>query len=106
MRRVLIGLVKGYRLLISPMLPPSCRFYPTCSEYAVEALSQHGALKGGWLTLRRLGRCHPFCAGGVDPVPGTSPDPSCSSCSADPDVESTGSRADARHGPHAVQSRD
>jgi len=102
MRRVLIGLVKGYRLLISPMLPPSCRFYPTCSEYAVEALSQHGALKGGWLTLRRLGRCHPFCAGGVDPVPGTSSGPSCSSCNTEPDA----SRADAHHGPHAVQSRD
>ncbi|WP_410474483.1 membrane protein insertion efficiency factor YidD [Guyparkeria sp. TX1] len=102
MRRVLIGLVKGYRLLISPMLPPSCRFYPTCSEYAVEALSQHGALKGGWLTLRRLGRCHPFCAGGVDPVPGTSSAHGCSRCQ----LESDASRADAHHGPHAVQSRD
>lgn len=102
MRRVLIGLVKGYRLLISPMLPPSCRFYPTCSEYAVEALSQHGAFKGGWLTLRRLGRCHPFCAGGVDPVPGTSSAPGCSRCH----PESDASRADAHHGPHAVQSRD
>lgn len=102
MRRVLIGLVKGYRLLISPMLPPSCRFYPTCSEYAVEALSKHGALKGGWLTLRRLGRCHPFCAGGVDPVPETSSEPGCSRCQ----PESEASRADAHHGPHAVQSRD
>lgn len=102
MRRVLIALVKGYRLLISPMLPPSCRFYPTCSEYAVEALSQHGALKGGWLTLRRLGRCHPFCAGGIDPVPGASSDPSCPRCN----TESDASQADAPHGPHAVQSRD
>ena len=102
MRRVLIGLVKGYRLLISPMLPPSCRFYPTCSEYAVEALSQHGALKGGWLTLRRLGRCHPFCAGGIDPVPGTSSGRSCYRCNA----ESDASRADAQHDSHAVQSRD
>ncbi|TKA88927.1 membrane protein insertion efficiency factor YidD [Guyparkeria sp. SB14A] len=102
MRRVLIGLVKGYRLLISPMLPPSCRFYPTCSEYAVEALSRHGALKGGWLTLRRLGRCHPFCAGGIDPVPGTSSEPG----GCPHDAESSASRADAHHGPHAVQSRD
>ncbi|MFO7809164.1 membrane protein insertion efficiency factor YidD [Guyparkeria sp.] len=102
MRRVLIGLVKGYRLLISPMLPPSCRFYPTCSEYAVEALTQHGALKGGWLTLRRLGRCHPFCAGGVDPVPCAGSESVCSGCHS----ESDASKADAHHGPHAVQSRD
>ena len=102
MRRVLIGLVKGYRLLISPMLPPSCRFYPTCSEYAVEALSRHGALKGGWLTLRRLGRCHPFCAGGIDPVPGTSSE----HVDCPHDAESSASRGDARCGPHAVQSRD
>ncbi|MFW6021489.1 MAG: membrane protein insertion efficiency factor YidD [Guyparkeria sp.] len=101
MRRVLIGLVKGYRLLISPMLPPSCRFYPTCSEYAVEALSRHGALKGGWLTLRRLGRCHPFCAGGVDPVPGSGSTTDCG-C----DADTSDSRAEARHGSHAVHSRD
>ncbi len=73
MRAILIFLVKGYRLLISPLLPPSCRFYPTCSEYAIEALGRHGAFKGGWLTLRRLSRCHPFCKGGVDPVPGDAP---------------------------------
>ena len=107
MRRVLIVLVKGYRLLISPMLPPSCRFYPTCSEYAVEALSQHGALKGGWLTLRRLGRCHPFCAGGIDPVPGSSSESCASVCDAESDAcRADSHQADARHGPHAVQSRD
>ena len=102
MRRILIFLVKGYRLLISPMLPPSCRFYPTCSEYAIEALSRHGALKGGWLTLRRLGRCHPFCAGGVDPVPGADSEHRCMGC----DTEPPSPRAEARQGPHAVQSRD
>lgn len=102
MRRVLIGLVKGYRLLISPMLPPSCRFHPTCSEYAIEALSRHGALKGGWLTLRRLGRCHPFCAGGIDPVPGTASE----SGDCPQDAESSAAPADTHHETHAVQSRD
>ena len=69
LRRVLIALVRGYQLLISPWLPPSCRFEPTCSHYAIEALARHGALRGSWLAIRRLGRCHPFCAGGYDPVP-------------------------------------
>ncbi|MDH4225699.1 MAG: membrane protein insertion efficiency factor YidD [Deltaproteobacteria bacterium] len=69
MSRLLIGLVRLYQMLISPLLPPTCRFYPSCSHYAVEALSVHGAVKGGWLTLRRLGKCHPFHPGGVDPVP-------------------------------------
>ena len=102
MRRILIWLVKGYRLFISPALPPTCRFYPSCSEYAVEALSKHGALRGGWLTLRRLGRCHPFCAGGVDPVPDVSPR-STGCCRSDQPGDSP---ADARHGHHAVQPRD
>jgi len=103
MRRVLIFLAKAYRLVISPVLPPSCRFYPTCSEYAIEALSKHGALRGGWLTLRRLGRCHPFCAGGIDPVP-DSPSPSCDCRDTD---QPPSSPADARHqGQHAVQPRD
>lgn len=74
LRRLLIAIVRGYQLLISPWLPPSCRFEPTCSHYAIEALSRYGAFRGGWLALRRLGRCHPFCAGGYDPVPGS---PSC-----------------------------
>ena len=102
MRRVLIFLVQGYRLLISPVLPPSCRFYPSCSEYAVEALSKHGAVRGGWLTLRRLGRCHPFCAGGADPVP-DSPSRASGCCNARHDADSP---ADARHGQQAVQPRD
>jgi putative membrane protein insertion efficiency factor len=69
MRHVLKFLVRGYQLIVSPMLGPNCRFYPTCSQYAVEALDTHGALRGTWLTLKRLGRCHPWHPGGVDPVP-------------------------------------
>ena len=68
--RLLMGLVRLYRLAISPLLPPACRFTPTCSAYALEALQRHGALRGGWLATRRLARCHPFHAGGWDPVPG------------------------------------
>jgi putative membrane protein insertion efficiency factor len=69
MKYLLIALVRLYKRLISPLLPPACRFYPTCSVYAVEALQRHGALKGSWLALRRLLRCHPFHEGGFDPVP-------------------------------------
>lgn len=62
--------VRGYQVALSPLKGGStCRFYPTCSAYALEALDTHGALRGGWLILRRLGRCHPFCPGGFDPVP-------------------------------------
>lgn len=67
--RILVMIVRGYQVAISPLLPPSCRYTPTCSQYAVEALRRYGALRGAWLTLRRLGRCHPFRAGGYDPVP-------------------------------------
>ncbi|HSZ46316.1 MAG TPA: membrane protein insertion efficiency factor YidD [Streptosporangiaceae bacterium] len=69
--RLLILLVTGYRRFISPLLGPRCRFYPSCSAYAIDALRLHGALKGSWMTLRRLSRCHPFHAGGLDPVPGS-----------------------------------
>ncbi len=69
MSRLLIALVKAYRYLISPMLGPRCRFTPTCSEYALEALQKHGALKGGILTIKRVARCHPYHPGGYDPVP-------------------------------------
>ena len=65
----LIWLVRGYQLAISPMLPPSCRFYPSCSHYAIEALQRHGPVKGLWLSLRRVGRCNPWHPGGHDPVP-------------------------------------
>ena len=68
-RAALIGLVKGYRLLLSPWLGSSCRFTPTCSAYSLQALEQHGAAAGSYLTLARLVRCHPWCEGGHDPVP-------------------------------------
>jgi putative membrane protein insertion efficiency factor len=67
--RLMIGLVRGYRLLLSPWLGSSCRFEPTCSAYALVALERHGALNGGVLTVSRIARCHPWCAGGHDPVP-------------------------------------
>ncbi|MDO4741394.1 MAG: membrane protein insertion efficiency factor YidD [Eubacteriales bacterium] len=69
MKRILIWLVKGYRRFISPMFPPACRFTPTCSQYALEAIEKYGALKGGYLAIRRILRCHPFHPGGHDPVP-------------------------------------
>jgi len=67
--RGLQGLVRGYQLVISPMLGPRCRFYPSCSAYALTALQRHGAVKGTWLAVRRVGRCHPWNPGGVDHVP-------------------------------------
>lgn len=73
MQRLLIGLVKGYRLLLSPWLGSACRFEPTCSRYALQALEQHGAAAGAYLTVRRLLRCHPWCQGGCDPVPAHPP---------------------------------
>lgn len=66
---LLRGLVRGYQLLISPVLPASCRFHPTCSSYAIEALAKHGAVKGSALTAWRVCRCHPWNDGGFDPVP-------------------------------------
>jgi uncharacterized protein len=66
---VLAGLVLGYRYLLSPILPATCRYSPTCSEYALEALRSFGALQGGWLAARRICRCHPWGGAGVDPVP-------------------------------------
>ena len=68
--RVLVLLLTGYRRFISPLLGPRCRFYPSCSAYALEAVQVHGALRGSWLAARRLSRCHPFHTGGLDPVPG------------------------------------
>ncbi|MEE9132398.1 MAG: membrane protein insertion efficiency factor YidD [Gemmatimonadota bacterium] len=67
--QLIVMLIRGYQVAISPVLPASCRYTPSCSHYAVEALQRHGALKGSWLAARRLGRCHPFRAGGHDPVP-------------------------------------
>jgi hypothetical protein len=66
---VLRAVVRAYRWFISPLLPPSCRFHPSCSEYAEEALARHGALRGGWLAARRVCRCGPWNRGGFDPVP-------------------------------------
>lgn len=68
-KRMLLALIRFYRRNISPMFPPCCRFIPTCSEYAMEAVEKYGALKGGYLALRRILRCHPFHPGGYDPVP-------------------------------------
>ena len=73
LQRCLVGLVKGYRLLLSPWLGSSCRFTPTCSAYAMQALQEHGAAAGSYLMLARIGRCHPWCAGGHDPVPQAKP---------------------------------
>lgn len=73
MRAVLIALVRGYRLFLSPWLGSACRFEPTCSAYALQALEQHGAALGTYLSLRRLLRCHPGCVGGCDPVPESVP---------------------------------
>lgn len=71
MKYVLIGLLKAYRLLISPLYGNVCRYYPSCSAYALRAVQFHGAMKGSWLAVTRLLRCHPWAAGGYDPVPGT-----------------------------------
>lgn len=71
MRYIFIALIKFYKYFISPLLGPRCRFYPTCSSYAIEALRLHGVIIGLYLTLRRLLKCHPFHDGGIDPVPKT-----------------------------------
>ncbi|WP_088013604.1 membrane protein insertion efficiency factor YidD [Gottfriedia acidiceleris] len=69
MNKILIGIIRFYQKWISPATPPSCRFYPTCSHYGLEALQTHGALKGSYLTTKRILKCHPFHPGGYDPVP-------------------------------------
>lgn len=68
-KRIMLGMIRFYRRCISPLFPPCCRFVPTCSAYALEAIEKYGALKGGYLALRRILRCHPFHPGGYDPVP-------------------------------------
>ncbi len=65
---IVVAALKGYKLLLSPLLPSACRYRPTCSEYMLEAIEQYGVLRGVWLGLKRLGRCHPFHQGGYDPV--------------------------------------
>ena len=69
MKTFLMGLIKGYRRFISPLFPPMCRFQPTCSNYALEAIALYGTIKGSWLALKRIFRCHPLHPGGYDPVP-------------------------------------
>ncbi|MFZ1324787.1 MAG: membrane protein insertion efficiency factor YidD [Candidatus Contendobacter sp.] len=69
MRALLMALIRGYQWFISPLLGPHCRFYPSCSQYAYEAIARHGIGRGVWLALCRVGRCHPWHPGGVDPVP-------------------------------------
>lgn len=66
---LLTGAIRVYQRMISPLLPPSCRFMPTCSNYAITAIERHGVIRGGWLALKRIGRCHPWNPGGYDPVP-------------------------------------
>jgi putative membrane protein insertion efficiency factor len=68
-RWILTVFVRVYQIVLSPLLPASCRYLPSCSAYAIEALERHGALRGGWLAVKRIGRCHPFRPGGYDPVP-------------------------------------
>ena len=69
MKQLLILFVRAYQVTLGPLLPASCRFYPSCSAYMIEALERHGAMRGGWMGVRRILRCHPFHVGGFDPVP-------------------------------------
>lgn len=69
MKTIALGLIRFYRRYLSPLKPPTCRFYPTCSAYGYEAIRKYGVIKGGWMTAKRIGKCHPFHPGGYDPVP-------------------------------------
>jgi putative membrane protein insertion efficiency factor len=69
LKGLLVGVLTLYKTFLSPLLPPACRFYPSCSSYAIQALEKHGVIKGLWLALRRLIRCHPYNPGGTDPIP-------------------------------------
>ncbi|MDE3840000.1 membrane protein insertion efficiency factor YidD [Bacillus methanolicus] len=71
--KLLIGMIRFYQIVISPLKPPTCRFYPTCSHYGLEAIRRFGPFKGGWLTIKRILKCHPFHPGGFDPVPDKKP---------------------------------
>ena len=69
--RAFVGAIRGYQRFVSPLLASNCRYHPTCSAFAVEAIEVHGAGRGSWMAVKRIGRCHPFHEGGIDPVPGT-----------------------------------
>lgn len=69
LKRLLMAFIRFYQICISPLKPPTCRFYPTCSHYGLEAINRFGPIKGGWLTIKRILKCHPFHPGGLDPVP-------------------------------------
>jgi len=73
MRRILVTLIRVYQWLLSPILGQNCRYHPSCSHYAVEAVERHGPVRGTWMALRRVGRCHPWHEGGYDPVPPAAP---------------------------------
>ncbi len=75
MNSPVIALLRGYKRFISPLLGQHCRFHPSCSMYAIEAIQVHGHLRGGWLAIKRLARCQPLCEGGLDPVPHRAPSP-------------------------------
>jgi putative membrane protein insertion efficiency factor len=77
MKILLIWLIKGYRFFISPLLPPACRFQPTCSMYAIQAIERFGVFRGSWMAIMRILRCHPFHPGGYDPVPSVEKKSSC-----------------------------
>ena len=77
MRPLAIALIRLYQILLSPLLPPACRFHPTCSQYALDAIADHGVVRGGWLALKRLARCNPWHPGGVDFVPERIGSPRC-----------------------------
>ncbi|MFB6467577.1 membrane protein insertion efficiency factor YidD [Cytobacillus sp. Hz8] len=68
-QKLMVGIIRFYQIVISPLKPPTCRFYPTCSHYGIEAIKRFGPIKGGWLTIKRILKCHPFHPGGFDPVP-------------------------------------
>lgn len=81
MKLLFIWLIRGYRMFISPLFPPTCRFQPTCSMYAIQAIERFGAWRGGWMAVRRILRCHPFHPGGYDPVPELAPKTADCRCS-------------------------
>ncbi|WP_414564385.1 MULTISPECIES: membrane protein insertion efficiency factor YidD [unclassified Anabaena] len=89
MKLLFIWLIKGYRMFISPLFPPTCRFQPTCSMYAMQAIEKFGVWRGGWMAIRRILRCHPFHPGGYDPVP-ESKSHCCSHTRLDSDQEAKG----------------